>query len=739
MQNQAKHIWNFSLVGGVKRVNFESGRDLLELKNLDQKLWTALSCPVSNLEIDPKTLDLIDADKNGQIRVKDILTAVDWITHVIKNPDNLLKEESEMPLSAINTDHDDGRILLASAKIILKNLGKGNAEHISVEDTADLVSVFANTQFNGDGVITEDSTPDFILKQIIVQAMTCVGSVPDRGGKEGLNAELLNSFFENCKLYDAWLSKAENEAETILPFGKNTAEAYANFMELQPKFDDFFLRCKLADFDVQSAVHLNTLLPKMELIGHQNLTAFVEDIAAFPIAKTNASHILSLVTGVNPHWQLAVEVFHQLIVEQKSEVLTESDWTVIKNKFAPYQQWLSEKAGAVVEPLGLDYIREVLRMNADALLADLIEQDKALEHEANNIILVDQMVRYYRDIFTLLKNFVTFYDFYTKGKKAIFQAGTLYIDQRSCDLCIKVQDMDKHNEIAGLSGLFLVYCACKSRSTDESMIIAAALTNGDIDNVEVGRNGLFYDRDGNDWDATIIKLIENPISIQQSFWMPYRRVSKFVGSQVNKFASSQDSKVQEKTTTSVEKARDKADEELNKNISSSANPPAASPTLVAKADPPAPAASAPFDVGKFVGIFAAISLALGAIGTAIASVLSGFLALAWWQIPLAIFGVLMAISGPAMILAYIKLRKRNLAPLLDANGWAINANVIINITFGNALTSIAQLPVGAKVNLDDPFTKKKMPFLKTIIAAAILLVIAFYFMWKYNIFYTWHQ
>ena len=50
------HIWNFSSVGGVKRVNLESGADLLNLANLDPKLWTALSCPVTGLEIDKKTL-----------------------------------------------------------------------------------------------------------------------------------------------------------------------------------------------------------------------------------------------------------------------------------------------------------------------------------------------------------------------------------------------------------------------------------------------------------------------------------------------------------------------------------------------------------------------------------------------------------------------------------------------------------------------------------------------------------
>jgi hypothetical protein len=52
------HIWRFATIGGVKRVNLDSGADLLALETLDQKLWTALSCPVNGLEIDPQTLQL---------------------------------------------------------------------------------------------------------------------------------------------------------------------------------------------------------------------------------------------------------------------------------------------------------------------------------------------------------------------------------------------------------------------------------------------------------------------------------------------------------------------------------------------------------------------------------------------------------------------------------------------------------------------------------------------------------
>ncbi|HET7318806.1 MAG TPA: hypothetical protein VFK23_06705, partial [Nitrospirota bacterium] len=142
-------------------------------------------------------------------------------------------------------------------------------------------------------------------------------------------------------------------------------------------------------------------------------------------------------------------------------------------------------------------------------------------------------------------------------------------------------------------------------------------------------------------------------------------------------------------------------------------------------------AAAPFDVAKFAGIFAAIGLAIGAIGTAIAALVTGLLRLAWWQVPLAFLGIVLIISGPSMALAWFKLRQRNLGPLLDAGGWAVNARARINIPFGTQLTSIAQIPEGAERSLFDPYKEKKGP-LPFIIAVAVVLglVAAYFFLFK---------
>jgi hypothetical protein len=134
----------------------------------------------------------------------------------------------------------------------------------------------------------------------------------------------------------------------------------------------------------------------------------------------------------------------------------------------------------------------------------------------------------------------------------------------------------------------------------------------------------------------------------------------------------------------------------------------------------------PFDIGKFVGIFAAVGLALGAIGGVLVAVLTGFFKLNYWQMPLALLGVMLAISAPSMLLAFLKLRRRDLAPLLDANGWAINSKIKINTRFGNHLTQVAKLPKGAVINFQDPYSGKKIhwAWLWIFILVVVALVLA---------------
>lgn len=303
---------------------------------------------------------------------------------------------------------------------------------------------------------------------------------------------------------------------------------------------------------------------------------------------------------------------------------------------------------------------EAAKTAAETANADALAAAKAIYEPLRKLLLL------HRDFYRLLRNFITLEDFYDDDEKTIasFQAGTLIIDQRACHLCIRVSDLAKHDAQAPLSGMYLLYCHCENKKTGKTMQIVAAMTQGEIKNLSIGKNAIFYDNDGLDYDATVIKIIDNPISIRQAFWTPYRKFGNWVQEKVNKSAAEKDAKAFDDMTASAE----------------------------AKADPNAEKKPA-FDIAKFAGIFAAIGMALGMIGTALVAVFGGLAKLYWWQLLLVFVAILLVISGPSMIMAWLKLRRRNLAPVLNANGWAINADAIISVPFGKTLTEQVAFPL----------------------------------------------
>lgn len=700
---EKKYKWNFVNVGGSARVRINSGEDIAHLAELDPKMWTVLSCPTTGLEIDDKSLKYMDCDGDGKLRINDVISVSQWIMSMLKDKDLILKGSNSIDINDINTDDANGKKLFSSAKQILENLGKEGTV-ISLSDTADITAIFAKTRFNGDGVITEASTDDADLKATITAAVTTTAGVADRSGAQGVNAELIESFYKNLNDYVAWC-----DAKVEAPFGDNTDAVINAYNALDAKVKDFFMRSKLAAFSPNSMASLDIQTSRIDAISAENLSTKNDEIAAYPLTHITGKSEIDINAAINPVWDSNFNTIKSLALDASKTVITEKDWAEIGGKFAAYQAWRNAKAGAAVEGLGIDAIKNFIAQDKKAELLDLVAQDAALKEESDNIEMVDKFLYIFRDFYKLLKNFVTFNDFYNKDNdvKAIFQCGTLIIDQRACKFCMRVNDTAKHSASAAPSGMYLVYCDCTTKSKPAKLQIVAAMTVGDIGALAVGKNGIFYDNDGLEWDAVITKIIDNPINISQSFWSPYRRMATAIENLINKSAADKDAKMMANATASINAAPAKT------------------------ADPKAAAVAAPpFDIAKFAGIFAAIGMAVGMIGTALASIFKGLFALKWWQLIILFVGIILVISGPAMVMAWLKLRRRNIAPLLNANGWAINSNAKISIPFGETLTEIAKYP---KMKLNDPYAKKGMKpwqswFLS--IFTAILIVVV---LWLFNV------
>ncbi len=616
--------WKYGSLGGAIRIAVENGEDIAHLGELDQKLWTVLSCPTQGLEFNGRFLEILDTDKDGRIRINEVVEASRWITSVLKNPDRLLDDQTEIALDEINVENPDGAALLASARKVLEALSK-EKDSISLEDVQQYIA--------------------------------------------GID--------QRC----AAVKEAAIKKETLsAPYAEKSEDAAAAFQAIRAKVDDFFVRCSLVQFDADCNGVLDVSVDSIAAISGENLSGCADKIANQPIARPSEKLELPLLQGLNPSWKAAFGSFKALVLDEEfpgATSITEEQWKSVSSKIDSYTSRKAEIAGLSAEVL-----------------------DGSLAEERAFIAPLEKFTLLIGNFYTFLSNYVSFKDFYRKIRPAVFQAGVLYIDQRACDLCIRVSDLSKHADIAGTSGMFLIYCDCTSKVKGETIKIAAVMTEGDVSRIRVGTNAVFYDRNGLDWDATVTKVVDNPISIRQAMWSPYRKFFNWCESQINKFAANKESKSFDNMTS------------------------AATDSTAQAASGEAKAADGKkqaFDIAKFCGIFAAIGMALGYIGSFLVNALTGFLKLTWWQMPLSILAIMLLISGPSMIIAYLKLRKRNLGPVLNANGWAINSTAIVNTKFGASLTKTAKYP---KINLYDPYADKKTPTWKKWLWAIIIIAIA---------------
>lgn len=726
--------FTFRRMAGLDQALLSTDAEWQNLDKLDPKLWMALSCPIHGLEFDAQTLDLLDIDNDRRIRAKEILDAVAWLCQRISHPSHLKERRAELPLALLREDTPEGASLLSAARLVLDKTEAADRTLIDRRQTATALNAAAGYAFNGDGIVpstsvdAQDASGEAV-RHFILTGLTVVGGMRDDSGTSGLDATLAARFREMLREVLQW---RQNTHEAELPLGRDTDEAWSLMQRLGPKLDDYFARCRMAAFAPQTLPALNE---ENELGLQESAEAglfSVEHLSRRPLARIAAGQPLDLQTGINPAWEKDMRAFRRLFESvlpltrdgQDSEdaacSLDEDTWRAIQNRFTPYAALLAQKPdfsrapedatpfnapgqpplalAAADDPLGRAFLplnpEEVVDKLSDADLDALLST--ATEDAFDSYVRRDlaaprmdalrdleKLILLHTNLYTLLMNFVSFADFYEPGNKAIFLAGTLYIDSRSCSLCVHVDAVDSHVRLATQSHLCLLYCLCARKGAngeEQTATIAAALTAGTADDLIEGRHGIFVDNAGQVWDSTLLRIVRNPISLREAMWAPYIRFANLVGGQLQKLVAAKD--------TAIANASSKLASSVTEG----------QPAAPAKA----PQAKQPFDIAKSAGIFAAVSVGISMVSASFTYIAKSLFSLGWWW-PMALLCVFIVISGPSMAMAWFKLRRRSLGPLLDASGWAVNTGAPINFTMGGTLTAVGEMPPGAQRSLDDPY------------------------------------
>ena len=726
---QSGYGWSFMRIGGVDQVVLRNGEDIAHIPYLDQKLWAALAMPKKGDGVLPETLDLLDADNDGRIRAPDICAAIDFASAGLASLDDFFSAGESIKVSNLKTD-----ALKEAAQKVLQMASKEStprAQEVSLSDTAVALERFALENLNGDGVISPEDVQAITGSEALTLAVKAIVDAgyaqPDLSGKPGLGKEEYERFVADAKAWLEWNAKGDNA--TVKPLGEGTDAAWSAFAAVKDKIDDWFLRSRLVLLTGKGQEALGEE-ERFKALFAGKIELDSPELLALPIATPQASLVLDLESpGLNPGWAGALETFRNALAPLLvAGTLGASDWERIKAVLAPYGAWLAEKPAGKAGSLGKQKLTEILGTPEIATLPALIQEDTSKAALRDKMLDVRKLILLRRDLMRILRNFVNFSDFYL-GRDGIFQAGHLFLDGRECELCIDVENPNAHALLASMSNVYLAYCDC-TRKDGSKKTIVAGFTAGDADNLFVGRNGVFYDKDGLDWDAHIVRIVAQPISIREAFFSPYKLVARSIENMVQRRASSAEASTQTKLNNQAENAVATVAGEKKAGGAQTGGV-QASPSGTAGAGGgegtagtlgSTPGGSSNASKRIDVGTVAAIGVALGSIGTMVTNLLVGFVGMGAW-LPVGIVVIILLISGPSMLLAYLKLRKRNLGPILDAEGWAVNGRLKINVPFGGALTHLGTLPAGVERKLMDPFAEKRRPW-GLYIALAVLVLVA---------------
>lgn len=699
--------FRFFRAGGVDQVQLRTGRDLTRLKALDQKLWVALSCPVVGLQFDERTLSLIDADNDGRVRAPELLAAIEWTARLFKDPDEIGKP-GPLVIASLDEGVVEGKLLKETARALLESLDKPDAEEISVEEIQTALAAFNQRAKNGDGILPPKAIADPDLAALAQTILSGVESPKlDRSGEPGIEKADVEQFFTDAQARLDWLESGKTPEIAVL--GSDTEAAFSSFAEVRDKIEDYFTRVQVASFDPRALAALNRDEATYATLSPKALSASTEELVSLPLAHVGVTEELPLHDRVNPTWRARLKRFEESAVRPlvgQRTTLNEPEFQTIAERFGAYGAWLEKKPASRYSAVSSEDLERFLREGKKEKLLELISTDESASEQAGAIDGVEKVARFKRDLLDLANNFVSFRDFYRPDKSAIFQIGTLYLDQRALTLVLRVNNPAKHATLAPLAATYLVYCDVKN-AQGETMSIVAGITDGDVDNIMVGRNGLFYDRKGRDWDATITRIVDHPISVRQAFWAPYKKVVRLIEEQVNKRAAEQAAKSE---STALAQAK-----EAEANIAEGKKPTPAEPPK--KLD---------------IGVVAALGVAVGGITAALGVFTQAFFGLGMWM-PLGILGLMLVISGPAMAVAALKLRRRNIGPILDANGWAVNVLPRVNIPLGKSFTTLAKIPRDASRDLSDPFEQKKSHWFRRLLLLVLLVLGGAWFLGKLDV------
>ena len=401
--------------------------------------------------------------------------------------------------------------------------------------------------------------------------------------------------------------------------GENAwADQYAAFRELEEPLRDYFLLADAARFTGEQP---DLGWPRGPV---------QESLQDMPLAKPLQADGLYFESRVNPAYSRAVEIFRATFLDEGESVLSRSQYEELRERFETYAGWLSQAPNTRVKECSTDDLRGWLE-NEELLqtVRKSLQEKRRQGLVQQDFLDLEKLLLYQAHLLNYCQNFVAFPDLYDPKSRALFERGTLIMDGREFHLALPVDDIEAHKKAAARSNMFVLYIQTQGET------LAIPVTSGSQGNLAKGKRGVFHHVDGSEREAQVVDLVNNPISLWEAMMAPFEKIGNALRGKVEALSAEQEEALVARATT-VEKPKKEG-------------------------------VSGPMLAGGGV--------ALAALSSSLAFVLKTLASISPLKILFGLALLLFLCLGPAALVAYLKLRSRDLSAVLEGNEWGINARM----------------------------------------------------------------
>jgi hypothetical protein len=640
---------NFKRFGNSYHPSLRNAADLKLACRLDESLWVATSAPVHAFRMDPEFLRQLDQDKDQRIKCGELQDATIWLFSLLSDVSGVDAASTSLCPAHLNPENQ----VATEIHTLLKQRFP-DKEQISLDELRKWRTRLEKRPVSENGVVLPDAADTPACQSFIRDLLAVMEGREHPSGVKGIDADTLHAFHQKATMRLDWLAMLEETDDlgrsTILSLGDETADAYAAYLRVKAPVDHFFDLCDAADLDKHSPEQSWPGLPAN--LDWKDAEAVKKALQASPLAKPNPERILRFDTELNPAWSRDLHDFRQQVIipllDRTDEVMTLEIWDTLCEKMDRYGHWRTIEAAPGLAALSRDRLLEMMDPDLSRQVLELIKHQSEAAISLQEVRRVEKLAMYQGLLLEFANNFISFPNLYDPDKRAAFEMGTLIMDGRRFTLSVRVPDRATYLKNIEGGTMFIMIVELVHPTREEKMEVAFPATSGHQGNLKLGKHGVFQHVDGSQWFATVVHIADNPISMLEAMVEPFIRLGKAVTQKV------------ESITQSAEKKLEQSGAEVVSQL------PAA---------PAQPAAQS-----SNGNMLAGGGIAIAALGSSFAFITKIFSDIQPMGVVKGLSIAILAVLIPSSIIAWLRLRRRDLSVLLEGASWAVNSRMRLDRT-----------------------------------------------------------